>query len=55
MNFIYSFDQHGVPMASLIYGWESANTQHTWQQNFRYPESQEVYVRLQSSVKKVTS
>ncbi|PYI65241.1 alpha/beta hydrolase [Arthrobacter livingstonensis] len=55
MNFIQSLDQHGVPVDSLIYGWDSANTEHTWQQNFRYPESQEVYGRLQSFIKKVTA
>lgn len=55
MNFIQRLDQHGVPVDSLIYGWESANTEHTWQQNFRYPESQEVYGRLQQFIKKVTA
>ena len=55
MNFIHKLDEHGVPVDSLIYGWESTNTQHAWQQNFRYPESQEVYGRLQSFIKKVTA
>jgi acetyl esterase len=55
MNLIQKLDQQGVPVDSLIYGWESPNTEHTWQQNFRYPESQEVYGRLQSFIKKVTA
>ncbi|MGA7206102.1 MAG: alpha/beta hydrolase [Specibacter sp.] len=54
MNLIKSLDQHGVPVDSLVYGWDRANTEHTWQQNFRYPESQEVYRRLQSFIAKVT-
>lgn len=55
MNLIKSLEGHGVPVDSLVYGWERANTEHTWQQNFRYPESQEVYRRLQSFIAKVTA
>jgi len=55
MNFIKRLDEHGVPVDSLVYGWDNANTEHTWQQNFRYPESQEVYRRLQSFITKVTA
>lgn len=54
MNFIKSLDDHGVPVDSLVYGWGNSNTEHTWQQNFRYPESQEVYRRLQTFITKVT-
>jgi len=54
MNLIKRLVGHGVPVDSLVYGWGSANTEHTWQQNFRYPESQEVYRRLQSFITKVT-
>lgn len=54
MNFIKLLGEHGVSVDSLIYGWGSANTEHTWQQNFRYPESQEVYRRLESFITKVT-
>ncbi|MFQ4148779.1 alpha/beta hydrolase [Arthrobacter sp. LAPM80] len=55
MKLIRQLYQHGVPVESLVYGWRSVNTQHTWQQNYRYPESQEVYGRLQSFIKKVTA
>ncbi|MCB5275057.1 Carboxylesterase NlhH [Arthrobacter sp. SO5] len=53
MNFIARLREHSVPVDSLIYGWASANTEHTWQQNFRYPESQEVYRRIHAFVRKV--
>ena len=53
MNFIARLREHSVPVDSLIYGWDSSNTEHTWQQNFRYPESQEVYRRLHAFVRKV--
>ncbi|MEO3931816.1 alpha/beta hydrolase [Micrococcaceae bacterium Sec7.4] len=53
MNFIARLREHSVPVDSLIYGWDSANTEHTWQQNYRYPESQEVYRRLHAFVRKV--
>ncbi|NVM94154.1 alpha/beta hydrolase [Arthrobacter wenxiniae] len=55
INFIHRLDQHGVPVDSMVYGWKNTNTEHTWQQNFRYPESQEVYGRLQSFISKVTA
>jgi len=54
MNLIKHLDEHGVPVDALVYSWGSSNTEHTWQQNFRYPESQEVYRRLQSFINKVT-
>lgn len=54
MNFIKRLTEHGVRVDSLVYGWESVNTEHTWQQNFRYPESQEVYRRLHSFITTVT-
>lgn len=53
MNFIARLREHGVHVDSLIYGWDSSNTEHTWQQDFRYPESQEVYRRLHTFVHKV--
>ncbi|WP_235496774.1 alpha/beta hydrolase [Leifsonia sp. Root4] len=54
MNLIARLREHGVHVDTLVYGWGSANTEHTWQQNFRYPESQEVYRRLQSFITAVT-
>lgn len=53
MNFIARLREHSVPVDSLVYDWDSSNTEHTWQQNFRYPESQEVYRRLHAFVRKV--
>lgn len=54
MNFIARLREHSVHVDSLIYGWDSSNTEHTWQQDFRYPESQEVYRRLHAFVRKVS-
>lgn len=53
LNFIARLREHAVPVDTLIYDWDNANTEHTWQQNFRYPESQEVYRRLHAFVRKV--
>ena len=53
MNFIARLREHSVPVDSLIYHWDSSNTEHTWQQDFRYPESQEVYRRLHAFVRRV--
>jgi len=39
---------------ALIYLWANANTEHTWQQDYRYPESQEVYRRLHAFVRSVS-
>ena len=53
LNFIERLQEHGVPVDALIYPWTSVNTEHTWQQDYRYPESQEVYRRLHAFVGKV--
>ena len=53
LSFIARLREHAVPVDTLIYGWDNANTEHTWQQDFRYPESQEVYRRLHAFVRKV--
>ena len=55
LNLIARLKEHGVPVDSLVYGWDSANTEHTWQQNFRHPESQEVYRRLSSFITTVAA
>ncbi len=44
-----------IPVETLIYEKANVNAQHTWQQNYRYPESQEVYRRLQGFVKRVAT
>ena len=53
-NFINRLAEQGVPVDSLIYQWSDANTEHTWQQDYRFPESQEVYRRLHAFVRKVS-
>lgn len=53
LNFIERLQQHNVPVDALIYPWDTANTEHTWQQDYRYPESQEVYRRLHAFVREV--
>jgi len=53
LNFIARLREHKVPVDTLIYGWDAPNTEHTWQQDFRYPESQEVYRRLHAFVHRV--
>lgn len=53
LNFIDRLRRHNVPVDVLIYPWDSANTEHTWQQDYRYPESQEVYRRLHLFVRDV--
>ncbi|HJV99667.1 MAG TPA: alpha/beta hydrolase [Arthrobacter sp.] len=54
MNFINRLQRHAVPVDSLIYRWANTNTEHTWQQDYRYPESQEVYRRLHDFVRRVS-
>ncbi|MEF2976679.1 alpha/beta hydrolase [Subtercola sp. YIM 133946] len=44
-----------VPVETLVYGRENRNARHTWQQNFRYPESQAVYARLSEFIQRVTA
>jgi acetyl esterase/lipase len=53
LNFVASLRRHSIPVETLIYEKTNANTLHTWQQNYRYPESQEVYRRLQAFVRRV--
>lgn len=54
INFIDRLHEHAVPVETLIYDWGNTNTEHTWQQDFRFPESQEVYRRLQAFVRRVS-
>ncbi|MEO7123767.1 MAG: alpha/beta hydrolase [Lacisediminihabitans sp.] len=55
LNFVATLRRNSIPVETLIYDRTRVNTQHTWQQNYRYPESQEVYRRLQSFVKRVAA
>lgn len=54
VNFITRLEEHNVPVDSLIYQWSNVNTEHTWQQDYRFAESQEVYRRLHAFVRKVS-
>ncbi|MCU1423559.1 MAG: esterase [Microbacteriaceae bacterium] len=55
LNFADRLRTHGVDVESLIFDRSRRNTEHTWQQNARLPESQEVYARLQHFVARVAS
>jgi acetyl esterase/lipase len=55
LNFVASLRRNAIPVETLIYEKANVNAQHTWQQNYRYPESQEVYRRLQGFVKRVAT
>lgn len=55
LNFMARLRRHDVPLDSLVYAASNSNTEHTWQQNYRYPESQEVYRRLQAFVHRVAA
>jgi acetyl esterase len=53
VNFLARLRSKGVNVESLIYGAAASNTRHTWQQDARFEESQEVYRRLQAFVREV--
>lgn len=55
LRFVRRLRRHGVPVELLSYGWNAKNTEHTWQQDAKHPESQEVYRRLQAFVGAVSS
>lgn len=55
LNFVATLRRNSIPVETLIYERANPNTSHTWQQNYRYPESQEVYRRLQGFVKRVAA
>jgi acetyl esterase/lipase len=54
LNFIERLRAHDVHVDALIYDRDATNALHTWQQDSRFPESQEVYGRLQQFVHEVT-
>ncbi|WP_246084576.1 alpha/beta hydrolase [Pseudarthrobacter phenanthrenivorans] len=54
LNFIARLEEHDVPVDALIYEWSNTNTEHTWQQDYRFAESQEVYRRLHAFVRRVS-
>ncbi len=53
LNFVARLRSLGVEVHTLIYDRSRRNTEHTWQQNPRLPESQEVYAQLQRFVRRV--
>ncbi|WP_244285877.1 alpha/beta hydrolase [Cryobacterium zongtaii] len=55
LNFIEALRRRSILADTVIYGRHRTNTRHTWQQDARHPESQEVYRRLGSFVRKVAA
>ncbi|WEO77612.1 alpha/beta hydrolase [Cryobacterium sp. SO2] len=55
LNFIEALRRRSVLVDTVIYGRHRTNTRHTWQQDARHPESQEVYRRLGSFVRSVAA
>jgi len=54
LNFVDRLRAHGVAVDTLVFDRSRRNTEHTWQQNSRFPEPQEVYAGLKDFVEKVT-
>jgi len=55
LNFIEALRRRSVLVDTVIYGRHRTNTRHTWQQDASHPESQEVYRRLGTFVRKVAA
>ncbi|TFD83210.1 alpha/beta hydrolase [Cryobacterium lactosi] len=55
LNFIEALRRRSILADTVIYGRHRTNTRHTWQQDARHPESQEVYRRLGSFVRTVAA
>jgi acetyl esterase len=55
LNFIEALRLRSVRVDTVIYGRHRTNTRHTWQQDARHPESQEVYQRLGAFVRSVAA
>ncbi len=53
LNFVAKLRSAGVEVETLIFDRSRRNAEHTWQQNARLPESQEVYGLLQRFVARV--
>jgi acetyl esterase len=54
LNYVAELRSHGVHVDTVIFEGARRNTEHTWQQNYRYPESQEVYRNVQQFVHRVS-
>lgn len=55
LNFVARLRERGVEVDALIFDRARRNTEHTWQQNAAFPESQEVYRRLHAFVARVAA
>ncbi|UFS59689.1 alpha/beta hydrolase [Subtercola endophyticus] len=55
LRFITRLRAAFVPVETLIFDREHRNARHTWQQNYRFAESQTVYERLTEFIKRVTA
>jgi len=53
LNFIAALREKSIIVDTMIYARSRVNTRHTWQQDSRHPESQEVYRRLGDFVRRV--
>jgi acetyl esterase len=53
LNYVARLRAAGVEVETLVFDWSRRNAEHTWQQNARLPESQEVYGLLQRFVARV--
>ena len=53
LNFIAALRRRSIQVDTLIYDRKQVNTHHTWQQDAKHPESQEVYRQLGAFVRKV--
>ncbi|WP_111720837.1 alpha/beta hydrolase [Homoserinimonas sp. OAct 916] len=54
LNFLQRLRAASIPVETLVYDRSHKRAGHTWQQNFRHPESQEVYRRVRGFVGRVT-
>ncbi|GAB3120197.1 alpha/beta hydrolase [Glaciibacter psychrotolerans] len=55
LNFVEALRRRALPVDTLIYSRDRVNTKHTWQQDAKHPESQEVYRRLGAFVRNVAA
>lgn len=55
LNYVAELRSHGVHVDTVIFEGARRNTEHTWQQNYRYPESQQVYRNVQQFVHRVSN
>jgi len=53
LNFIAALRRKSIRVDTLIYARNRVNTRHTWQQDSKHPESQEVYRGLGAFVRRV--